>query len=122
MQYGHTAAAYENAGLCALAVPDIERAKLYFSNALKQDPDRRESLYELVKLESKLGNDAEALKQLQKYPEMVLNDRIFLFLAKDIALKAGNQAQAIEYENKYKAIGINTDNSGVDDEHNNHSG
>lgn len=122
IQYVHTAGAYENAGLCAMEIPDVEKAKKYFTNALKHDPSKRESLYELVKLESKMGNDSEAITQLQKYPELVLNDRVFVSLAKDVALKAGNQALATEYENNLRKMGSNTDNSGADDEYNSHSG
>lgn len=122
IQYVNTAGAYENAGLCALEIPDLERAKGHFINALKHDPSKRVSLYELVKLESKTGNDSAALKQLQKYPELVLNDTEFLSLAKEIANKAGNQALAAEYENILIKIGSNTVNSGVDDEYNSHSG
>ncbi len=122
MQYVHTAGAYENAGLCALAIPDNDKAKLYFAKALKQDPSRRGSLYELVKLESKMGHDSEALSQLQKYPDLVLNDRVFLSLAKDIARKAGNESLAAQYEASFIKMEPTNDNSGVDDEYNNHTG
>lgn len=50
MQYLNTSGAYENAGLCALEIPDFHKAKLYFTMALNQDPSRRESLNELAKL------------------------------------------------------------------------
>lgn len=121
-QYVHTSGAYENAGLCALEIPDTEKAKLYFTNALNQDPSRRESLYELVKIESKIGHDSEALALLQKYPDLVLNDRIFLSLAKEVASKAGKFDLALEYENSFKKAEPNTDNSGANNEYNNHNG
>lgn len=121
-QYVHTSGAYENAGLCALAIPDNEKAKLYFTNALDQDPSRRESLYELVKLESNDGHDAEALKLLQKHQDLVLNDKIFLALAKDVASKAGKYDIAAEYENSFNKMELNTDNSGVNDEYNSRNG
>ena len=121
VQYVHTSGAYENAGLCALAIPDNEKAKRYFTQALNQDPSRRESLYELVKLESKVGHESEALALIQKYPDLVLNDRIFLYLAKTVASKAGNSQLAIEYENSFKRMNTNTDNSGAHDEYNNYN-
>ncbi|WP_173237103.1 type IV pilus biogenesis/stability protein PilW [Legionella antarctica] len=117
-QYVHTAGAYENAGLCAQAIPDLEKAKLYFTNALNQDPSRRVSLYELVKIESKEGKDAQALELMQKHPDLVLNDMIFLSLAKEIANKAGKYDIAAEYENNFKKIEPQTDNSGVNNEYN----
>lgn len=121
-QYVHTAGAYENAGLCALAVPDNEKAKLYFTSALNQDPSRRESLYELVKLENKAGNETKALDLLQRHPDLVLNDKIFLCLAKDIANTVGKHEIAAEYESIAKKIEQNTDKSGVNDEYNSLNG
>lgn len=53
LQYIHTAGAYENAGLCALSVPNDEKALFYFTKALNQDPSRKVSFYELLKLEIK---------------------------------------------------------------------
>ena len=43
-----------------------------------------------MKLESKEGNDAEAFALVQKHPDLVLNDRVFLSLAKEIAEKRVN--------------------------------
>jgi type IV pilus assembly protein PilF len=50
-QYEHTASAYENAGLCAMAIPDYPKAIHYFKKALEHDPLRKQSLNELVKIE-----------------------------------------------------------------------
>ncbi|MDI1351353.1 MAG: type IV pilus biogenesis/stability protein PilW [bacterium] len=121
-QYIHTSGAYENAGLCALAIPDDEKAKKYFTNALNQDPSRKESLYELIKLESKAGHDLAAFELLQKHPDLVLNDRIFLSYAKNIALKAGKNDIAAEYDHNFRKMQPSTDNSGAKDEYNSHNG
>lgn len=40
--YIHRAAAYENAGLCALKIPDRAAARLYFNKAKQNDPGRKE--------------------------------------------------------------------------------
>lgn len=117
-QYVNTSGAYENAGICALAVPDYNKAKLYFDAALNQDPSRRASLYELVKLESKDGHDKEALAMLQDHPDLVLNDKVFLSLAKDVASKAGQNEIAAEYESGFKKMEPQTDNIGVNNEYN----
>lgn len=85
--YIHTAGAYENAGLCSLLIPDLNKAKQYFVVALNQDPSRRQSLYELVKIEEKEGDMKQALYWLQKYPNLVLHDKSFLALAKHLAGK-----------------------------------
>ncbi|WP_172653493.1 type IV pilus biogenesis/stability protein PilW [Legionella fallonii] len=115
--YIHTAGAYENAGLCAQAIPDLNKAKHYFTTALNQDPTRKVSLYELAKIESKEGHDTEALNLIQKNPELVLNDKIFLALAKEIAEKAGKFDLAAEYENNFNKIDPHTNNSGVNNEY-----
>jgi len=116
--YVNTAAAYENAGLCALAVPDINKAKEYFTTSLSQDPSRKISLYELVKIESKEGHDAEALNLMRNSSELVLNDKIFLALAKEVATKAGKFEIAAEYENDIKKMEPYKVNSGVNNEYN----
>lgn len=87
--YIHTAGAYENAGLCAAAIPDYTKAKMYFVKALEQDPSRKQSLYELVKIEVKLGHERVAATYLQKYPSIVLSDPTLLALAIKVAHKAG---------------------------------
>ena len=123
LRYVHTAGAYENAGLCVLAIPDVEKAKLYFNKALGQDPSKKESLYELVKLESKDGHDEKAFELLQQHPDLVLNDKVFLDIARTISIKAGKQDVAAEYENSLNKLQTKTDNSsGVNNEYNSHNG
>jgi type IV pilus assembly protein PilF len=48
--YINSAEAYENAGLCALTIPDQEQAKYFFTKALQQDPSRQVARNELEKL------------------------------------------------------------------------
>jgi type IV pilus assembly protein PilF len=121
LHYVHTAGAYENAGLCALSVPNPEKAKLYFTKALNQDPTRAVSLDELVKLESKAGHTTEAYTLLRKHSDLVLNDRTLLSLAKEVAEKAGQHDVAVEYEHNLKKMEPNLDNSGEHNEYNNHA-
>jgi type IV pilus assembly protein PilF len=75
-----------------------------------------------IKIESKTGHDTEALALLQKHADIVLNDRIFLSLAKNIALKAGKYEIAEAYETNFKRMEPNIDNSGVNNEYNSHTG
>lgn len=122
LQYINTAGAYENAGLCALAVPNEEKARLYFAKALNHDPSRKVSLYELLKLEIKMGKNQEAFNLVQKHPDLVLNDKILLSLAKEVSEKVGQHHIAAEYEQKIYNLNSHIDNSGVHNEHNNHFG
>ncbi len=49
-QYLDAAGAYENAGLCALKIPDKKLAGRYFNLSLEQDPTRMTAMNELSKL------------------------------------------------------------------------
>ena len=119
--YIHTAGAYENAGLCALATPDNQKAKHYLTQALNQDPLRKKSLYELVKLEYNLGQESEALELLKSHETLVLNDDIFLTLAKQVADKAGQHQLAEQYQNSLKELALKNNNSGVNNDYSNHN-
>ncbi|WP_058469491.1 type IV pilus biogenesis/stability protein PilW [Fluoribacter gormanii] len=122
LKYVHTAGAYENAGLCALSVPNEDKAKLYFAKALNQDPSRKVSFYELLKLEVKSGNASEAFALLQKHPDLILNDRLLLSLAKEVSEKVGQYTLAAEYQRSINNLNSNIDTSGVTNEYNNHTG
>jgi type IV pilus assembly protein PilF len=52
INYLHVAAAYENAGLCALKIPDKKLARKYLELAVKHDPARVLAQHELAKLDS----------------------------------------------------------------------
>jgi type IV pilus assembly protein PilF len=121
LQYLHTAGAYENAGLCALLAAEEGKAKLYFLKALNQDPARKMSFYELVKLEIKEGHNAKAFALVQKYPDLVLGDKVLLSLARDISEKVGQQQVAKEYARTMKQRDSNLINGGEHNEYNNHA-
>jgi type IV pilus assembly protein PilF len=76
-----------------------------------------------VKLESKEGHDDKAYELIQQHPDLVLNDKIFLDLAKTISIKAGKPEVAAEYENSLIRLQEKIDNSsGVNNEYNSHNG
>ena len=118
-QYINTAGAYENAGLCVLAIPDTEKAKVYFNKALNQDPTRKESFYELVKLENKEEHYEQAFKLIEQRPDLVLNDKTLLDLAKDLANKLAKYEIATAYEDNLNKL---VAKSGVNNEYNSHNG
>ena len=119
IEYAHTAGAYENAGLCAMAIPDYVIAEKYFEKALEQDPSREQSLYELVSLEVKQDHIKEALSYLQKYPALSQQNHTMLTMAVDVAHKAGN----IEMEADYRLRLHNfSEKTGGKDEYNINNG
>lgn len=48
--YLYSAQVYENAGLCALRIPDHQAAIAFFKRALQQNPNNRRVLFEMAKL------------------------------------------------------------------------
>lgn len=91
VNYLNTAGAYENAGLCTAAIPDYSKAKRYFSKALEQDPKRKQSLYELVKIELKQNQAENAVVLMKKYQNISKNDPMFLPLAVDASHRLGKR-------------------------------
>jgi type IV pilus assembly protein PilF len=65
--YLDTAGAYENAGLCALKIPDVNQALSYFNHAILQDSNRPVSLINAAELEYKRGNNIVARQKLRDY-------------------------------------------------------
>lgn len=65
--YLEPAAAYENAGLCAMNIPDYKNAARYFKQALEEDPSRNSSLISLAEAEYKMGHYKNAKENLKKY-------------------------------------------------------
>lgn len=96
-RYLNTGSIYENIGLCSLAAGNYEKATFYLSKALEHDPSKKTALYELIKLEQKKTQYKNALFMLQKYPDLVLNDKIMLTLAIQVASQAGQEKIAADY-------------------------
>jgi type IV pilus assembly protein PilF len=115
MKYEHTAGAYENAGLCAAAIPDNEKAIYFFNKALEEDPSRGQSLYEIVKIELKGNNTNQALAYLQKYPELSLSDPNLLKIAVNVAHKAEKKELEAYYEAHYRNF---SEKTGGNDDYN----
>ena len=99
VHYIHTSGAYENAGLCASAVPDYTKALYYFKKALAEDPERTQSLAEAVQIEMTLHHPDQALKLVQHYRQQVLNDSVLLALAAN----AAHQTKQFNAEDQFKA-------------------
>lgn len=64
--YVDTAAAYENAGLCALRIPNLKLAQIYFTQAVTQDPSRVTSLTDLAAICYKNKDYKAAYKYLNQ--------------------------------------------------------
>lgn len=70
-KYLKTAEAYENAGLCAMQIPDNVKAAAYFSKAIAQDPKRSSSYLELAQINYQQGQYELAQKYFAQYQLLV---------------------------------------------------
>lgn len=66
-EYLETASAYENAGLCALKIPDKTLALNYFNKAIMQDPNHTVALIESAQLDYDMKNYREAKIRLDEF-------------------------------------------------------
>lgn len=84
-QYLNPARAYENAGLCAIKIPNPELATTYFQQAITNDPKRAMALLELAKLSYNRGQYSMAKSYLTRYLQVAPPTRTTQQLAKELA-------------------------------------
>lgn len=95
--YLKDASAYENAGLCALLVPNRQKARQYFLKAVQQNPRMSTSLAELAKLSYRQRNYVQANNYMQQYVKSGSVAPDTLLLGVKIALKLKRTPLAKEY-------------------------
>ena len=66
-QYLEMAEAYENAGLCALQVPDKDLSEKYLKRALKRNPGRLKALLTLAEIQYEKSEYKKAKETLQRF-------------------------------------------------------
>jgi len=95
--YVRSADAYENAGLCALELPNLAKARFYFNNALAHEPGRATSLVELTKIawHDKQYKDAKRyIAQFNKIHKPTAQSTYFSYL---VAKHFGKKDDAASY-------------------------
>ena len=97
--YLNTASAYENAGLCALLIPNQQQAEDYFQKAVQQNPRMWSSLAQLAKINYQQGKYAQANQYLQTYLSSSSISPDFLLLGVKVALQLKNKALVKQYSN-----------------------
>lgn len=96
--YLNTAQVYENAGLCAMQIPDTEKALGYFTQAITQDPKRAISWLELGRINYQTKNYQQAQQYLDHYMQLVKDPTAnALWLGAVLARNLGNQTAAGSY-------------------------
>ncbi|MDW3094208.1 MAG: type IV pilus biogenesis/stability protein PilW [Gammaproteobacteria bacterium] len=61
--------AYTNAGLCALRIPDLEQAEIYFKTALDFKENNSVALFQLAQINLSKGRSIAALERLHAYSQ-----------------------------------------------------
>ncbi|CAM4429063.1 MAG: hypothetical protein LEGION0398_MBIBDBAK_01320 [Legionellaceae bacterium] len=102
--------AYENAGLCALTIPNESKAMIYFEKALVKNPQQLSSIQELAKLHFKQKNYSQTLKYIDQYLAYSNKNSHMLYLGYCAAFKMKNSSAESRYNAllKHKQIRINS--------------
>ncbi|HEX2243713.1 MAG TPA: type IV pilus biogenesis/stability protein PilW [Gammaproteobacteria bacterium] len=89
--------AYTNAGLCALRIPDLDRAAQYFTAALNKNPIMPTALFQIARISYEKGRYPQARRNLQQYLQVARHTPETLWLAVQIERALGNAALAQRY-------------------------
>ncbi len=111
-QYLHTAGAYENAGLCAMGIPNMAKAKMYFNHALQQDPSRQQSLEELITMAMQQKKPEEVLALAKQYSDTANDDDQIIQAALSAAEQTQNSALTQQYQMRLSQLNHSETNGG----------
>ena len=92
--YLNTAKVNENAGLCAMKIPDKARAMQYFEKALAENAHLRQSLLALASIQLDIGKTQQAEKTYKQFKLISEPTGESVYLSYRIAKKAGNAKRA----------------------------
>ena len=101
--YASPEAAYENAGVCAMRVPDPVKAEQYFRSALQLNPKLPLSLYQVAVLNYQAGQYLPARAYLQRYSEVSQPTSQSLWLGIKIESQLGDRNAASAYALRLKS-------------------
>lgn len=95
--------AYENAGLCALRIPDVKRAEGFFRQALEINPLLPNALYQMALLNYNAQQYLPARAFLQRYGAFASATPQTLWLAYRVERALDNPAEAELYAQELRA-------------------
>lgn len=97
-RYLNTAQVYENAGLCAMQIPDVAKAQGYFTQAITQDPKRAVAWLELGHISYQQGQYVQAQQYLDRYLQLTHDPTPnALWLGAVLARSLGDETAAGRY-------------------------
>jgi type IV pilus assembly protein PilF len=89
--------AYENAGLCALRIPDAKRAEIYFRQALEINPLLPNALYQMAVMSFNAQQYLPARAFIQRYIAFAQPSPKTLWLSFRVERALGNTSEAEQY-------------------------
>lgn len=89
--------AYENLGLCAMQIPDAEKAETYLRKALQMNPQLPGALLQMASLSLDQGRYLSGRGYLQRYHEVQPPGPRSLWLGVQIERKLGDESAAREF-------------------------
>lgn len=95
--------AYENAGLCALRVPDPAKAEMYFRSALQLNPQLPTTLYQMALLNFNAQNYLSARAYLQRYAEIAKHTPQSLWLGVRVERALGDRNALSSYSSALRS-------------------
>jgi len=95
--YKHPDEAYENAGLCALRIPDLVKAEKYFRQALEINPRLHSSLYQMAQLNYDTHEYLKARAFLQRFFSVSGQTPQSLWLGINIERELGDKESLTRY-------------------------
>ncbi|MCP5424501.1 MAG: type IV pilus biogenesis/stability protein PilW [Gammaproteobacteria bacterium] len=96
--------AYVNAGICAMAVPDFERAEGYLRKALEMQPNGALALYRMAELSFSKGDYLQARAFLQRFHEQTKPSPESLWLGVNIEQNLGDERLRQEYTRRLLSL------------------
>lgn len=95
--YATPETAYTNAGVCALKIPDPERAERYFREALALNPRYADALWQMARLAHNAGRDFQARAFLQRLADVAQLPPAALWLGVQVEHRLGDERVARRY-------------------------
>jgi len=103
-QYIHTAAVYENLGVCEADAGDLQKAHLYLQKALQQDSLRQHALWEISQVEFKLGLFDSAYQHIKFLMQLSKPTKPIIEMALKLATKLDDLAGKIQYQKQLRQL------------------
>lgn len=98
--YDSRESAYANAGVCAMRIPDKEKAEEYFRQALQIRSDHTDALFHMAELSYQQGNALTARAFLQRFESASDHDSESLLLGYRVEMALNNPSDAMAYANR----------------------